>query len=55
MTPQQAYAIANSIWRYLNRVHGYQMFGYDWRTLAITYPQICAKLRECYGVLEIPV
>jgi hypothetical protein len=38
--------LARKIWKYLRKYDGYQPFGYDWRTLAITHPQLCKILRQ---------
>lgn len=52
MNETQAYAIAKSIWRYLNRVGGYQPYGWDWPTLRLLYPRIAQTLADCYRVLD---
>lgn len=49
-----AYAIGQSIWRYLQKRDGYQPFGYDWRTLRQSSPRIAAVLTDCYVVLGLP-
>jgi hypothetical protein len=51
LEPKQAYAISQSIWRHLHKVNGHPPFGYDWRTLRITNPQIAKTMHDCYVVL----
>ena len=51
MSPTDALATAKSIWRHLAKVNGYQPYGYDWRTLRITQPQLADVLADCYRVM----
>lgn len=50
MQTEQARATAKAIWRHLAKVDGYQPYGYDWRTLRLTHPQLAATLKACYAV-----
>jgi hypothetical protein len=51
MTRQEATAIAKAMWRYLDKVGGYQPYGWDWPTLRVLYPRIAAQLKACYRIL----
>lgn len=54
ITADNAFLIANKIWKYLNKEFGYQPFGIDWRTLRLLYPRIAGILGECYSHLNRP-
>jgi hypothetical protein len=42
-----ARATQKAIWRYLDRVGGYQPYGWDWPTLRMLYPRMAVVLRAC--------
>ena len=47
-----ACATEKAIWRYLDRVGGYQPYGWDWPTLRMLYPRIAATLKVCHVTLQ---
>jgi hypothetical protein len=54
VTHSDALAVSKSIWRYLHRaLAGGELYGVDWPTLRVLYPQIAKTLKECYRVLEV--